>query len=488
VVAIAEEKPVEVHELPPPPRGIVGHLKAIGPGIILASLSIGAGEWFLFPAMILKYGPMLMWTAAVGCILQAVLGAQSMKYTIYCGQPIHQAYMKLGKPIAWAWAWALLLFIPVMWPGWAAASATAITALQLGRLPGPGDSGLVLAWAVVLLFLCLVVLHVGTKIQRTLEVINWPIVVMVVVLVAIAVIAGAPAWAWGDVAKGLFTPYLPLGQGVNWFILAAAIAYIPAGFGFNMMLSSYARDKGWGMGAKVGYISAVIGGKKVRLLAEEVPFKLDEENLKRWKGWLTTVRIDAWIVMSFITFITVLMTSVLAYGLLAPRGLTLFGFKVASAQAEALAAVLGPAAWFVVLFGGFWMLFGTQFGLMDAVSRVITDNFWIASPKVRSWCKEDPRRFYYAVLYTLFIVALILLVGSIGFGWARPYELAAIGANLGLFALLVAYPLQIAIDYKFMPKELRPHPITTLLLVIGIIWYGFFLSALLLQTLAGIRL
>ena len=72
MVAIAEEKPVEVHELPPPPRGIVGHLKAIGPGIILASLSIGAGEWFLFPAMILKYGPMLMWTAAVGCILQAV--------------------------------------------------------------------------------------------------------------------------------------------------------------------------------------------------------------------------------------------------------------------------------------------------------------------------------------------------------------------------------------------------------------------------------
>ena len=55
-------------------------------------------------------------------------------------------------------------------------------------------------------------------------------------------------------------------------------------------------------------------------------------------------------------------------------------------------------------------------------------------------------------------MALILLVGSIGFGWARPYELAAIGANLGLFALLVAYPLQIAIDYKFMPKELRPHP------------------------------
>lgn len=479
-----EEK---TYELPPPPGpGLLAHLKAIGPGIILASLSIGAGEWFLFPAMIVSYGPTLMWTAVVGCVVQAVLGAESMKYTIYCGQPIHQAYMKLGKPLAWAWAWALLLFIPVMWPGWAAASATAIAALQLGRLPGPGDSGLVLAWAVLLLILSLLILHVGTKIQRTLEVVNWPIVVMVVILVAVAVIVGAPACAWGEVAKGIFIPGFP--RGANWFILAAAIAYLPAGFGFNMMLSSYARDKGWGMGSKVGYIAGVIGGKKVEVRTEEVPFKLDEENLKRWKGWLTTVRIDSWIVMSLITFITVFMTSVLAYGLLVPRGLAPMGFQVAAVQAEALADVLGPAAWFIVLFGGFWMLFGTQFGLMDAVSRIITDNFWLASPKVREITKGDPRRFYYGVLYLLFIVAMILLVGSLGLGWARPYELAATGAILGLFALVIAYPLQIIVSYRFLPKELRPSIVTIILLIIGTIWYIIFLGGITIQVLTGIRL
>ncbi|RLE52922.1 MAG: hypothetical protein DRJ33_02430 [Candidatus Methanomethylicota archaeon] len=473
-------------ELPLPPKGFLGHLKAIGPGIILASLSIGAGEWFLFPAMIVKYGPMLMWTAAVGCILQAVLGAESMKYTIYCGQPIHQAYMKLGKPIAWAWAWALLLFIPVMWPGWAAASATAIAALQLGRLPGPADKTLVLVWAIALLVLSLVILHVGTKIQRTLEIVNWPIVLMVIILVGVAVIAGVPASAWAEVAKGFIAPGFP--RGANWFIIAAAIAYLPAGFGFNMMLSSYARDKGWGMGAKVGYIPAIVGGKKVKLLAKEVPFAISEENLKRWKGWLNTVRVDAWIVMSLLTFITVFMTSVMTYGLLVPRGLAPVGFKVAAVQAEALADVLGPSAWFIVLFGGFWMLFGTQFGLMDAVSRVITDNFWLASNKVRDMCGDDPRKFYYAVLYLLFAVAMVLLIGMIGFGWARPYELAAIGANLGLFALVVAYPLQIVVNYKFLPKELRPSVVTTILLALGTVWYGIFLTGIMLQTLAGIRL
>lgn len=150
--------------------------------------------------------------------------------------------------------------------------------------------------------------------------------------------------------------------------------------------------------------------------------------------------------------------------------------------------MLGPIAWFIVLFAGFWMLLGTQFGLMDSTSRVITDCFWLASPRIRAWAKEDPRRIYYPVLYLEFTIALILLIASIGFGLASPYWLTALGANLGLFALLLAYILQVVVDYKIMPKELRPHPITTFIVIVGMLWYGFFLTALLLQILTGIRL
>ncbi len=483
---MTESKPAEGYELPLPPRGLSAHLKAIGPGIILASLAIGAGEWYLFPAMIVRYGPSLMWMAVVGCLVQGVLGSESMKYAVYCGQPIHQAYMKLGKPVAWAWAWALLLFIPVMWPGWASASATAIVAVQLGRLPGPGDVNLVLMWGAVLLVLSLLILHVGVKIERTLESLNWPIVVGMIVLVAVGTLAGAPAFAWADMAKGIVIPTFP--RGLDWFVVASAIAYMPAGFGFNLMLSSYTRDKGWGMGGRIGYISALIGGKKVKISTEEQPFKLDGENLKRWKGWLNTIRVDSWIVMSLFTFITVYMTSVLAYGLLVPRKLAPVGFGVAAVQAEALKDVLGPAAWFVVLFAGFLMMFGTQFGLMDSVSRVITDNFWVSSSRARQWSKEDPRRLYYTILYILFVVAMILLVGMIGFRWASPYELTAIGACLGLFALVIAYPLQIIVNRRFMPKELRPNIVTTIILVIGIVWNFVFLAGLIVQVLTGIKL
>lgn len=482
-------------ELPPPPRpGLRSYLRAIGPGIIMASLAIGSGEWILFPALVASVGPYLLWAAALSCILQAVLAVESMKYPVYCGQPIHRAYHKIPPgPLGWAWIWALLLFIPVMWPAWAIGSATAAAALQLGRLPGPGDAMLVLGWGLVALIIGLVVLHIGWKIQRTLEVISWPIVILLFVTVLIGVIAAAPASDWLEVLSGIGgfmreRAGFPPPDKINWPPIAATIAYIPAGFGFNLMLSSYARDKGWGMGAKVGYIPALVGGKKVELKAEETPFTPNEENLRRWRGWLNVLRVDGWIIFALLTFVTLVMTSVMAHSLLTPeQARALRGFGIAAAQAEALAKALGGAAWLVVLLGGFWILFDTQWGLMDAVSRVITDNFWLSSEGLRRWAGGDPRKVYYLILYLIFIVAVVIMVGSMTLGWAKPFQLVVIGANLGLFALTIAYPLQIVVNYKFMPKELRPSPLTTFLLIVGTIFYGFFLAAVLAQTLFGIK-
>lgn len=480
---------------PPPPRSLKSYFKALGPGVILASLAIGSGEWITFPAVVAAFGPQLLWTAALSCLLQAVLAVESMKYPVYCGQPVHKAYQRLPPgPLGWAWIWALLLFIPVMWPSWAIASATAAAALQLGRLPGPQDSMLLLGWGVFALVIGLLVLHVGWKIQRTLEIISWPLIILLFTTVAVGVAVAADASDWLRVLGGLGgflneRGGLPPPAKTDWLAISGAIAFIPAGFGFNLMLSSYARDKGWGMASRVGYISAVVGGRKVELSTDEMPFKINEENLKRWRGWLNILRIDGWIIFSLVTFITVLMTSVMAYSLLTPeQAASLRGFGIAAAQAQALSSALGGLAWIIVLLGGFWILFDTQWGLMDATTRAIMDNFWFASKRLRGWANGDPRRLYYAILYTLFAVSLIIMVGALTLGWASPYQLILISANLGLFALTIAYPLQIIVNYKFLPKELRPSIVVTILLAAGAVFYGFFLVAVLAQTLFNIRL
>lgn len=482
--------------LPEPPRpGLMSYLKAVGPGVILGSLAIGSGEWILFPAVVVKFGPYLLWAALLSCIIQAVVAVESMKYVVYCGQPIHKAYQKLPPaPLAWAWGWALLIFIPVIWPGWAIGSATAIAALQLGRLPGPQDAYLVLAWGLVALTVGLLVIHVGSKIQRTLELVSWPLIILLLGTVLIGVIIAAPPSAWATVLSGLagfLKPRLgfPPQNEANWYMLAAAIAYIPAGFGFNLFISSYARDKGWGMGSKAGYISGLIGGGKVELKADEMPFDPSkQENLRRWRGWLNVVRLDSFVFFSGVTMLSVILMSVMAYALLAPRGLAPMGFQVAAAQAEALASVLGGAAWVLVLLGGFWALFDTQWGLMDSVARTVTDNFWFASESVRKWAGGDPRKIYYLMVYLLYAVAVVAMVSSIVFKIAQPYELAATGAVLGLFALTLAPILQLVVSNRLLPRELRPGKVANAVLAVGAIFYGFFITAVILQMFAGVTI
>ncbi|MFZ8855280.1 MAG: Nramp family divalent metal transporter, partial [Thermofilaceae archaeon] len=266
-------------ELPEPPKpGLLSYLRAAGPGVIVGSLAIGSGELILFPAAVVNYGPSILWAALLSCIVQAVVAVEAMKYPVYCGQPVHRAFQKLPPgPLAWASTWILALVIPIVWPGWAMGSATAIAALQLGRLPTPQDSQLVLTWGAVALTAGLVVLHLGGKIERTLELVSWPLIILPLLTVAVGVALAAPPAAWVEVLKGLagfLEPRLgfPPQDRVNWLVMAAAIAYIPAGFGFNLFFSSYARDKGWGMGRFAGYISGIVRGRKVSLSAEETPF------------------------------------------------------------------------------------------------------------------------------------------------------------------------------------------------------------------------
>ena len=51
----------------------------------------------------------------------------------------------------------------------------------------------------------------------------------------------------------------------DFFLLAALVAYSGAGGVTNIMLSNWARDKGYGMSGHAGYIPAAVGGKQVEL-------------------------------------------------------------------------------------------------------------------------------------------------------------------------------------------------------------------------------
>src|ERR1043165_847080 len=185
-------------ELPPPPRPKgLEWFSAIGPGVLVLGVSIGSGEYLLRPAAFVKYGLSLLWVVGMAALLQTLLNLELMRYTMATGEPIMTGFMRT-RPHAtfWAWLYAVFYFLQMGWPGWAGAAAGAIFFLFTKRLPGGSDSGLVYAIGVSLFLLCGVVLMIGRRIERTLEVLNWIMIAAIIGGLGLLALIFVPLSTW----------------------------------------------------------------------------------------------------------------------------------------------------------------------------------------------------------------------------------------------------------------------------------------------------
>ena len=98
---------------------------------------------------------------------------------------------------------------------------------------------------------------------------------------------------WGEILSGFFKfGLIPEGD-VNWARLAAFTAIAGAGGLTNSTFSGYARDKGWGMGARTGAIPSAIGGRTIKLSHTGKVFGINDKNLSQWRQWLRVISRDS---------------------------------------------------------------------------------------------------------------------------------------------------------------------------------------------------
>ena len=127
-------------ELPgAPDMGLRSWLAMIGPGLLMAGVAIGAGEWLFGPAVTGQYGATLLWLATISIVGQLFVNIEVMRYALYCGEPIHVGYLRTW-PGAKAWTiWYLLIDVSNIWPFMAATAAVPLAAALLGHLPGSAE-------------------------------------------------------------------------------------------------------------------------------------------------------------------------------------------------------------------------------------------------------------------------------------------------------------------------------------------------------------
>jgi hypothetical protein len=459
---------------PPTPKGF-GWLGVVGPGIIVLGVSIGSGEFLLGPAVFVRHGLSILWVTLAAIILQTIFNLELMRYTLATGEPVFTGFMRTRpSSTLWAWIYAVLYFLQVGWPAWAGTAAGAIYFLFQRRMATPADAGVVYLIAIATFLACVAILLVGRRIERTLEMLNWVLVVVGLGSFFILALLYVPGSTWLGAIAGLggfssergsfyFVP-----EGMNFFLLGALVAYSGCGGVVNITLSNWARDKGYGMAERSGYIPSAIGGQKVKLAHTGFTFSPDKHSMGRWRGWCRIVRVDQ-VGIFFFGGVLGMVLPALLYVTFLPGGTDLQGLGIAAALASSVGQQIGPLIAGVVAFLGAWVLFKTQLDNLEAMVRSITDILWTGSHRVRKWRGGDVRAVYYGVL------AAIVLWGMIALRMAQPFILLQIGANVAGFVFIIASIHLLYINSRLLPKEVRPPLWRKVALVVMSLFYTSFM-------------
>jgi hypothetical protein len=376
---------------------------------------------------------------------------------------------------AWAWFYVGLYFLQFGWPAFAATAAGAIFFLVFRYLPGPADTAAIYYIGVAAFLACAAVLTLGRRIERTLEVLNWILVACILggfLLLAVLFVpagtwlAGGAALAGFDLSANRFDLLPP---SADFVLLGALIAYSGAGGVTNLALSNWARDRGYGMGQRAGYISGVVGGAKVHLAHTGFMFAHGLEAERRWNGWWRIVRADQWGVF-FAGAILGMTLPALIYLTFLPRGIDIQGLGISAALASSVSSRAGAWIGGTIALLGAWTLFKTQLDNLEGMVRSITDILWTGSRRIRSWRGGDVRAVYYSVL------AAIVIWGLIALRLAQPIVLLKLSANVAGVVFIIAALHVLYVNTRLLPPHVRPPLWRRAALVAMAVFYLFFVT------------
>lgn len=428
-----------------------------GPAVIALGVSIGSGEFLIGPATAIKTGLGIAWMVLVGAFLQAIYLYSWVRFVIAYGETPIALMFRISALVGVLGA----LFVPLtfIWGGWAANSAAALASLAVGGVPGPEHKNIVTTVGILLLILTFIILSLGHRVARTLEVFNWLDLGILFPAFIILAILLVPGKAWGELLSGIVS-IGSVPEGADLVLLGAFWGYTGYAAGANYILANYFKDKGYGMGAKTGYIPAIVGAKTIIMSPMGRLFELSPKSLDAYRRWVRLAGEEIWIIFFLGALLGMWIPMTLAYAI----GREL-GIDIRWGIPAWLGLALEKLGWGYTGFAigviiAVLVLMKTQLGVVDAVVRALVDALWRLD-SVRSLARNDVRIIYYGIL------AVYLAWASLAMFYRAPFVLVLIAANAANAAVIVGVPALLYLNYKVAPRELRLHP---LLIVANVIF------------------
>jgi hypothetical protein len=454
----------------------------IGPGLVMVGANIGGGEWLFGPLVTARYGGTVLWLATLAILVQVAYNLSVMRYTLYTGETIFIGFFRLPPGLPF-WPMFYVLFeIGGVWPYLSANAAVPLASVILGRLPGPGDSTLVKGLGYAIFLCAFLPLLFGGKIYNSLERVMAAKLTLVLGYLCFVTFFFASWDTWGEILSG-FVKFGALPEGeIHWAQLAAFTAVAGAGGLTNSTFSGYARDKGWGMGAKTGAIPSAVGGRSIQLSHTGKVFDINEKNLSLWNRWLRVIRRDQLILWAPGCLLGMALPAMFSYEFLRGGVTVIEGNAAAAMTAEAIASRHGSIFWFLTLLCGFLIMAPTQVTQLDQIARRWTDVVWIASRRLQKVEPHKVKVVYYTLLAAYCVWGLIALRVA-----PNPLVLAIASGVMWNFAFAFTSLHLLWVMLRLMPPPLRPGWLQCLGLVAGAVLYAGISAVALRQQWPAIR-
>ncbi|MGW5643767.1 Nramp family divalent metal transporter [Saccharopolyspora sp. NPDC003752] len=450
-----------IRKLPESPPSV--HL--LGPTVFLVALGVGMGESYMWPRLVLVFGPEIRWLFLIGVTLQAVVMLEMARYAMATGESIFSGAARLAKPVMWFFfVTAIAVYI---WPGHLSAGAAALE--EITGVP----------WVVsacVGLLLVGVVFTLAKVIYNLLE--NVLSVLIGLLVVGTAVVA-AMVGDLSDLAAtitGMFHfGYFPAeAMSPSWFpIVVGSIAFAgPSGMQ-QMWYTLHLRDKGAGMGVHIPRIRGLRhAGDEEAMPSRGFMFDTtDPDEMRKWKGWRRWVTFDALLLFWGITMLVTISFTVLAQSAAREnpgvRDLIESGEREAAlgAMADAFSAAGGPVLGSVFL--GFIALIGLNatLGLFDSFSRGQADMTYHFVPGARRFRMSH---LYAAFLWGVIAFGILILL----FGPADgPGAILDVLAFLSTFAMGAYCVVLLLVNNRMLPRPIRPRWWSNVIIGFGAVFY-----------------
>ncbi len=470
--------PLHYRDLPEP----VPIRKMIGPGIILAGLALGSGEYVLWPKITYLSGFVFFWACLLGVATQYFLNMEITRWSLATGESVITGFCRLSRH--WAGVFLFLCIVPWMLPGWAYGAANLVGWLFWGEAFQSGSW--TMTWlSIGGLVLCGAILTAGPVVYETVEKIQVLLVSLILILVilfAIAVVRWDAVVALVEGATSFGFPEVGEATGLTYAALLGALAFAGVGGALNLGQSNYVKDKGYGMGKYIGRITSPITGQEEAMSEIGYHFPDSKDNRRRWNQWWRSASIEHFFSFFMTCVICLVLLTLISYSvfytadgaLRHAAGEYKEDMKFLWAEAAELGShnVLGPYTMTIFFVMGIAIFLTTEFGVLDAVSRISTDVVKV------NWLRDN-RRWSESKLYYLFLWGLILLgVGivllkQLGVD-VSAYKLFVLSAALNGAVMFLYSILLLVLNLKAVPRLVRARWWRVLILIWSVAFFGFF--------------